>query len=311
MMRCFHGLLIAALLCVSGAVEALENKAQGIFKPDQRLAYKSVPAKPGQAAQLKLHIFRPENFDPKQPRPGIVFFFGGGWRGGSPSQFYHHARYLASRGMVAICAEYRTQNSHGTTPVQCVEDGKSALRYVRAHAKELGLQPDRIAAGGGSAGGHVAAATAMAVGFDTPGESPETSCMPNALVLFNPVFDNGPEGYAHDRVKDHFPQISPIHNIRADLPPAIVFLGDQDQLIPVSAAEKFKSKMEEAGNRCDVKIYPEQGHGFFNWGRDKTTDKSIFRNTLRQADVFLASLGWLTGPPTINPWYTAAEKDFR
>ena len=112
-------------------------------------------------ADLKLHIFEPSERPSDKPLPAIVFFFGGGWTGGTPSQFFQHSRYLASRGMVAVSAEYRVKNRHGTTPAECVADGKSAVRWLRSHAAELGIDPARIAAGGGSAGGHVALCTAV------------------------------------------------------------------------------------------------------------------------------------------------------
>ena len=129
----------------------------------------------------------------KDQRPAVVFFFGGGWNGGSPSQFAPHCEYLASRGMVAMTADYRVKSRQGTTPFDCVEDGKSAIRYVRQHAKELGVDPKKIAAGGGSAGGHVAAATGTVRGMDEKNEDSGISSKPDALILFNPVYDNGPK----------------------------------------------------------------------------------------------------------------------
>ena len=107
--------------------------------------------------QLKLHVFSTEGGGRR--RPAIVFFFGGGWVGGNPSQFFPHCEHLAAKGMVAVSAEYRVKSRHQATPFDCVEDARSAVRYLRGHARELGIDPDRIAAGGGSAGGHLAAAT--------------------------------------------------------------------------------------------------------------------------------------------------------
>ena len=103
---------------------------------------------------LNLHIFSaPAHSPTKEPKPAIVFFFGGGWVGGTPTQFYPQCEHLSKRGMVAISAEYRVKSRHKATPFDCVEDGKSALRWIRTHAKKLGVDPKRIAAGGGSAGG--------------------------------------------------------------------------------------------------------------------------------------------------------------
>lgn len=260
--------------------------------PDKKVTYKTVGE-----VRLQLHIFKPENHKTTDKRPCIVFFFGGGWVGGSPTQFYPHCRYLSSRGMVAISAEYRVKNQHGTTPYECVKDGKSAIRWVRTHAEELGIDPRRIAAGGGSAGGHVAAATGSVKTFEEPGEDTAISSKPNALVLFNPVFDNGPEGYGHDRVKEHWRAFSPMHNIDEDTPPTIVFLGTKDKLIPVSTAERYKDRMAKSGRRCDLHLYEEQPHGFFNYRNGKNT---YYYQTVTEADKFLTSLGFLQGEPTLK-----------
>jgi acetyl esterase len=240
---------------------------------------------------LQLRIFRPAGFDASKKYPAIVFFFGGGWLNGSISQFQKQATYLASRGMVAILADYRVASRHHTTPFECVADGKSAIRYIRQHSTELGIDPDRIAAAGGSAGGHVAAAADLTK-LDEPAEDQHISSRPNALVLFNPVFNNGPGEYGYDRIKDRFPEISPFHNIVKGAAPTVVFFGTKDKLVSVQTAEAYKSKMLEAGNRCELFLYPDQPHGFFNKGES-------FTQTLRQADIFLESLGYIQGKPTI------------
>ncbi|NBC66173.1 MAG: alpha/beta hydrolase fold domain-containing protein [Bacteroidetes bacterium] len=258
--------------------------------PDKLLTYKTFGE-----TELKLHIFTPEDYKTSDKRPAIVFFFGGGWRGGSPSQFYPHSRYLASRGMVAISAEYRVESRHNTTPRECVMDSKSAIRWIRQHAGELGVDPERVAAGGGSAGGHVAAATATTDGFEEEGEDLSIPSRPDALVLFNPVFDNGPEGYGHSRVKSYWKEFSPMHNIDNTAPPTIVFLGTEDTLIPVSTARKYKSLMEENGRRCDLHLYKGQPHGFFNYDR-----REYYNKTVIEMDRFLSSLGYLNGEPTLQ-----------
>jgi acetyl esterase len=243
---------------------------------------------------LYLYIFEPKGHDAaKDQRPAIVFFFGGGWVGGSPLQFEQHSRYLASRGMIAICADYRVKSRQNATPNQCVADGKSAVRWIRANAKRLGIDPQKIAAGGGSAGGQVAAAAGMTDGLDDPADkAPSISSKPNALVLFNPVYDNGPEGWGHAAAKEWFPQISPAHNITKDDPPAVVFLGTKDNLIPVATAEKFQADMKAAGLKSDLHLYPDQPHGFFNEGKGGS---DIFMDTLRNMDAFLVAAGFLTG----------------
>jgi acetyl esterase/lipase len=247
---------------------------------------------------LKIDIFEPKPKSAAKKYPAIVFFFGGGWVGGSPEQFRGQCEYFAGRGMIALAADYRVKKRHDTTPAECVKDGKSAMRWIRAHADQLGIDPTRIAAGGGSAGGHVAAAVANSPGFDEAGEDTSVSCRPDALVLFNPVFDNGPEGYGHERVKEFFPAISPLHNLKPGAPPTIVFLGTADKLIPVATAKEYQAKMQENGDRCELRLYDGQPHGFFNY-REST--QAFYYRTLFEADKFLASLRWIEGEPTIAP----------
>ena len=261
--------------------------AQAKPAPDKKVVYKTVGD-----VKLELHIFNPENHKAGDKTAAIVFFFGGGWNGGTPSQFYSQSEYLASRGMVAVCAEYRTKKGHNTTPAECVKDGKSAVRWMRSHAKELGINPDMLAAGGGSAGGHVAAATGSSRGFEEEGEDLSVSSRPNALVLFNPVYDNGPGGYGYDRVKGYWKSFSPMNNIDEKTPPTTVFLGTKDKLIPVATAERYKKLMEKVGVRCDLHVYEGQPHGFFN--------KTKYYETVVEADKFLTSLGYLKGEPTLE-----------
>jgi len=250
---------------------------------DKSITYKTIGE-----TELQLHIFTPDDHVESDNRPAIVFFFGGGWIGGSPGQFYPHCEYLASRGMVAISADYRVNSRNGTSPEECVKDGKSAIRWIRKHAGQLGIDPDKILAGGGSAGGHVAAATATTSGFEEDGEDLAVSSRPVALVLFNPVFDNGPGGYGHDRVKEYWQAFSPMHNINETMPPTIVFLGTNDELIPVATAEEYKRRMENNGRRCDLHLYSGQSHGFFNYD-----NREYFTKTVEEMDAFLVSLDFL------------------
>ena len=222
--------------------------------------------------------------DRSRKRPAAVFFFGGSWNGGTPRQFQEHASYLASRGMVGIVADYRVKSRQGTSPFECVADGKSAIRWLRENADRLKIDPLRLAAGGGSAGGHVAAATATVPGLDAKADNLEISCRPNALLLFNPVYDNGPDGFGHSRVKDRFREISPIHNIRKGMPPAIVFLGTKDSLVPVKTARAFRKKMQAVGSRSELFLYENQPHGFFN----RRHSPRHFLATVTEMDRFLA-----------------------
>ena len=277
-------------------MHALSAYAEEEIVPDKTLVYKSI-----EDVELKLHIFTPQGHQASDKRPAIIFFFGGGWNTGNPSQFYPHCEYLTSRGMVAMSAEYRVRSRNNTTPRECVKDGKSAIRWVRQHAAELGVDPAKIAAGGGSAGGHVAAATGTTKGFDEEGEDLNVSSRPDALVLFNPVFDNGPDGYGHARVKEYWEAFSPMHNIDETTPPTVVFLGTDDRHIPVETAMEYTRLMEANDRRCDLHLYEGQPHGFFNY-----RNREYYTKTVIEMDRFLASLGYLKGEPT---WQNKPDTD--
>jgi acetyl esterase/lipase len=270
-------------LIIMGICLCLYGKTNGAdVEPDTIIIYKQTAE-----TNLTLHIFNPPGHCATDKHPVIVFFFGGGWVSGTPTQFYSQGRYLADRGMVAVCADYRVNDRHRTSPIECVKDGKSAIRWIRSHAADLGIDPSRLAAGGGSAGGHVAAAAATLVGFNEEGEDLSVSCRPDALILFNPVFDNGPEGYGYDRVQNYWKEFSPMHNLTTSVPPTLVMLGTKDHWIPVGTAQEYQRRMKALGIRCDLLLYPDQTHGFFNQAK--------YTETLKAASDFLVSLGFL--PP--------------
>jgi len=247
--------------------------------------YKTVDGMP-----LQLHVFFPEPNDLTQKRATIVFFFGGGWTGGSPRQFLSHAKLLAERGMVAICAEYRIKTRHGTDPFVCPEDGKSAVRWIRTHAQELGIDPQRLAAGGGSAGGHVAASTALLPDFESAGEDLTISSKPNSLVLFNPVIDTTSQGYGANRLGERAEAMSPVHHVAAGAPPTIIFHGTGDKTVPFENVQRFQKLMQECGNSCELVPFDDRGHGFFNQG------KPDYEATVKGMLEFLTKQGYLKNP---------------
>lgn len=200
----------------------------------------------------------------KKNRPAVVFYFGGGWNGRNIEQFHDLCVNLARKGMVAVIADYRVKTINGTNPLMALHDARSAMRFVRGNAVQLGIDTGRIAAGGGSAGGHLAAACYTSDGLDDAKDDLSVSPRPNLLLLFNPVVDNGPDGYGYERVQEWLPAFSPMHGIRKGFPPTIFFLGTKDRLIPVATAETFREKIQAVGGRCDVHLYQDAGHGFFN-----------------------------------------------
>jgi len=260
--------------------------------------------------ELKVWLFNPEGHSGDNRRPAIIFFFGGGWNRGNPRQFANHCEYLAARGMVAITADYRVRDRHAVKANACVSDAKSAIRWVRQNATRLGIDPDRIAAGGGSSGGHLAAATATLPEHDDPAEDRTVSSQPNALVLFNPgvILAPVPERWqpdqdAFDKFKERLGAepvtMSPYHHIETGMAPTIIFHGTADKLVPYESVALFREAMLARNNRCDLIGYKGAGHGFFNYGRD---ENAAFIDTVNKMDAFLVSVGYLKPPPeTVSP----------
>lgn len=285
----FIATLTITLLAVGVAPGAeAENSKQDAAPASRQVVYKQTPQ-----GELTIEVFYPKDWKATDRRAGIVFFFGGGWTNGNRSQFVPQCQYLASRGMVAATADYRIRSKHKTSPVQCVEDAKSAVRWMRKHAGELGIDPDKLAAGGGSAGGHLAAATALCDGYDAADEDKAVSSRPNALVLFNPVTDmtGMPERLAGEPDPAAAAKaISPVLGLKKDSPPAVLFFGTADRL--AGHGDAYLKRAAEVGARAELYTAEAQPHGFFNRNPWQQA-------TVREADRFLASIGYLEGEPTI------------
>jgi acetyl esterase/lipase len=203
--------------------------------------------------------------------------------------------------MIAFIAEYRVTSLHNSTPFQSVEDAKSAIRYIRSNSKSLSLDPEKIAVSGGSAGGHLAAASANISNYDNINENLKISSKPNLLILFNPILDTTPGAWGYgsfmrrvgNKITDNPYEISPIHHISNNTPPTIILTGTNDNLVPVTKINEYKEIMISNNVRCDVVFYKDAEHGFFNKGED-------FVDTVYQLDLFLKSNGYLSGDPTIK-----------
>lgn len=253
------------------------------LEPSRLVVYKQ----PDQR-ELYLHMFDPVGAVPGDRRPCFIVIHGGGWTGGEPRRMYPFAEHFARLGCVGISVQYRLLNSRqGTTVFDCVSDGRSAVRFVRAHAEDLGIDPEKVIVSGGSAGGHVAAGTALFPGTDAPEDASSVSCVPNALVLFFPVIDTSDEGYGRAKIGDRWRELSPLHQVRPGLPPTLVFHGTGDTVTPFAGAQAFRQAMLAAGNICEMDVHEGGAHGYLMF------DRELYLGTLEKTEKFLRQQGIL------------------
>ena len=276
---------------------ALGGLNAGAAPATKTLTYKTVGTK-----DLKIILHFPKNWQATDTRPAMIFFFGGGWNNGTVDQFLPQAEYFATRGLVCARADYRVKSRDGVTPDQCVADARSAVRWLRGHAKELGIDPMKLISSGGSAGGHQAGCMMIEKSVDTSGDDLSISTIPQAMVLYNPVLS-----FEHDKLrarlagKQHLARaISPTAHLSKKTPPSLILFGSEDQL--KAFGDAYRTKAEHLGVRAQEYLAEGQGHGFFN------RSPWLERTTIA-ADTFLASLGLLEGKPTVTTMKSSKDRD--
>ncbi|WP_218934179.1 alpha/beta hydrolase fold domain-containing protein [Rosistilla ulvae] len=228
------------------------------LKPDRKLTYKTVSDR-----DLQLHVFLPENWNAANKRSCFLIIHGGGWAGGVPQRMYPFADYFANQGMVAISLQYRLLDKKRNVDVfDCVRDARSAVRFIRTHAEELGVDPNKIIVSGASAGGHLAVGTSLFRSVNEAGESTAVSCEPNALVLLYPVIDTSSEGYGQAKIGARWKELSPVAHVKENVSPTIVFHGTADTVTPLKGAEQFTAAMAQLGNECSLVRNDGGAHGY-------------------------------------------------
>jgi len=242
--------------------------------------YRSYIYKTTAERDLYLHVLYPKFSGDKQPKPAVLFFFGGGWLYGDIAQFSQQSQFLAARGFVSVLADYRVLCRDGTDPLNAVSDAASAFNYLASHALDLGINASRIAVAGGSAGGQLALSTAF---------SEMGTIRPAALVLFNPVLD-----LTAPQFSKNFPElnkstlkfISPIFNNLRKYPSILIMHGESDQLVPIEQIRNFCDSFQKTAVLCELHVFKGAGHGFFNPGRG---NDMWFYETNHYMDTFLES----------------------
>ena len=208
---------------------------------------------------LLLDLYQPR--DREGPLPGIVLIHGGGWSGGNRSDYKYYCVRFPQMGYVVATVSYRLV---GEAPFPaCIEDVKCAVRWMRAHAEQYGINPDAIAAIGGSAGGHLS----MMLGYSpdvpelegTGGHEDYSSAVQAVVNLYGPT-DLTPEefhehptlvaffgGKTFAEAPDQYRLASPLTHLRKGAPPTLVIQGTDDDIVPVAQADLLVERLRELG----------------------------------------------------------------
>ena len=278
-MKCLYLPLLVLFACFLNA-----NPNQQVLDNSENYTFKETSS-----IDLKIYVFKPDDWKASDKNPAIVFYFGGGWNARHITQFVAYAKYYASKGYVCFIPNYRVRSTENSQAIDSVRDAQDAFAYVRKNANQFGIDRNRIAASGGSAGGHLAASLGT-----LKDEKHKKLSKPNALILFNPVCVVDPLknpkrfNFARLGVKGH--EISPYHNVDESVPPTIIYHGTEDRLVPYKTAEMFHEKMLEVGNDSTLIPFEGRDHGFFNHG--KHLAESDYHKTLKYTDAFLSRMGW-------------------
>lgn len=289
-------IVVAPMLTESAAVKkpadagnAPGDTAQVSVEPGKEFIYKQSGGKPQQ-----LEVYFPSGWDAAKSKvPGVILFHGGGWSGGSLAQFRYACKYFASRGLVAATANYRMLSTVERRRLSvgesykraCITDAKSAIRWMKQHAAELGIDPQRIITGGGSAGGHVAILATTNPELNDPSDPMEFDTGVAAYLLFNPALQDS------DRSD---PEVCALQHLKGNFSPAVFFFGTRDQTWKPGSDAALQQLKTIGNTTAELWVAEGQGHGFFNnppWQDE----------TLAEADRFLVKHGFLGGTGTLPP----------
>ncbi|WP_199119847.1 alpha/beta hydrolase [Pedobacter sp. ASV28] len=276
-----------ALFDKSNIDQNLKTKIDSLYRDglEGRKGHLIVPYKTIGKTILDLHIFQPK--DNQLQHPTIVFFHGGGWSEGMPDWFFYTCQEYAKKGWVAVAVEYRLRNRQGTLPPDAIADGKSAIRYLRTHAHRLQIDANKIVASGNSAGANLALTLAVIDTLDEKNENQKISSVPNAIMLNSVATDltQGDFWQQYFTDKEFLKRISPLHQLRKNLPPILILQGNKDNNVPLQPVIDFANKMKALGNDCELHILDGAGH--FIW-YDRRFGKQV--NEYRES--FLTRLGY-------------------
>jgi len=270
--------------------------SQEIKVAQEKMTYKKVSS-----LELTVDVFYPPDAQQKTGNPAIAFFHGGGWVFGSPEEFYAACERFARKGFVTFSFQYRLSiNEDGSyphpdiTPIESVKDARSAIRWLRENAKLLRIDPDRIAVGGQSAGGQLALSTALLDNINEDTDNPDTSPVPNALLLYSSCV-NTMEAWIDFILGDKHDQIwaiSPYHNVKPNMPPTIAFHGESDCMVLFYTMQFFNDKMIELENPFELVTFEGRDH-YLGGARDGQYAGYFDEAILERTDEFLRQIDFM------------------
>ena len=284
-------LLFMPVVCQSQDHKGLEIKNQIIHIQE---VYKTIDT-----FKLKLDIFYTDKSLENENNTAIVFFHGGGWAYGTPSEFFTTCERYAKMGMVTFAVEYRLSIENGVTPnktispIESVMDAKSAIRWVRGNAEKFHVGRNKIVAAGQSAGGQLALSTATVDEYNEKSDDLAISSRPDAILLFSSCV-NTVEAWCDYLLADRREKIwsiSPAHNIKKGLPPMIEFHGTDDEQVPKWSVQFFESEMKKEGNYFEQHMYEGKKH-YLGEGNPKYS-RYFDEEILKLADDFLRKFNLL------------------
>ena len=209
---------------------------------------------------LNAHIFYPENHDKSQAKPAHLFFHGGGWAIGLPEWSYGSTQDAAKEGRVAIAFDYRLRNIHATDVKASVSDALTAVAWVREHAQELGIDPNKVLVDGFSAGAHLALVSGVIDNPEDFGVTSTYSSKPDAILLMSCPYDIAGRD-VYDITYDT-KTISPLHLLDNHLPPILAFHAEEDDIVEFSEFETFRDAIQKTENSFTSRSYAGVGHFF-------------------------------------------------
>jgi len=297
-----HVLLLIALvasagvLVISGPLRA-EDAPPPTPDDAKGFVYKTV-----NGAEVKLDVFAPPGGDAAKARPVLIYFHGGGFTSGDKGYTTQMCRYFAKRGLVVVTCNYRflTKDASGVegTRIICLLDAKSAIRWVRGHAKELGIDPDRVILGGSSAGAYLVMMAALNADFNDPADDVKIPTTASALVLLSSPFSKPYPADATAKID----KAGPNAWLKAPLPPMIAISGEKDHLRENSFA--FLLACRALGAKVELWTGPGQEHAF--------NPPGLWMDAMCvKVDAFLGGLGFVEGPAPAAPAGTSFVPQWR